>query len=149
MNCLKSTFNTCCLILVNLLFLNMINAQSPLDAMAEICTCKNKDGLNPEEFAALKSVNENSSIEEISKTIPKLLNDKNSWVYQEFLSDETYMNNLKQIALKNIKETEKNPPVLETDPEKAKAEADQLLQEMQKDYPICYEFLPFLVSLTM
>ncbi len=138
------------------LFILSILIQLPFHAMGQtenkqeisnpyflICECKNSNNLSLDEYVSSQNKSETKSpIEKIESQ--KLLTDKTSWLHTEFLSNSTYMDNLKNVGIEMQKMVEKNPERFNNMDSK---NAEELLKQIKTEYPVCWEMFPVFVSL--
>lgn len=102
---------------------------------SKVCECKNSKGYSIEEYGIIMSKESNLSIEEYAQSIPALMSDQENWLFKEFFFDEEFITNIESFS--------ENSTAKNEDPE----DAEKMMQEAMKKYPICFQAFPYIITL--
>ena len=101
----------------------------------EMCSCKNAEGYTIDSYGQTMLKEKNQSLEEYLPKIPSMMNDRESWIFKEFINDETYLTNMGSLSSPDISE------------EEMAANMNKNAEEARKKFPICMESMPYLMML--
>ncbi|NUO00561.1 MAG: lipoprotein [Saprospiraceae bacterium] len=115
-----------------------VQASENSNPMLGLCSCTNSKGLTVDAYGKAESEKQNLTFEEYMATLPELKGNTENWFFKNFIHDDVYRANMELLA-----EKFKNNPAMATTSEE---DAQKMMEDVMKKYPVCWELLPFMLT---